>query len=160
MGIFQRPRLSEGDWECTFRQPLFWDFYGYRYVNWNTRSHFFTFSGLVVMSVADFIRNFHSPVLIKMIGRYRIGRVSKSQQQQTLTPSLRTGSLERVGSAKRRGLSLLDFSSPYPPLENLSTGNSRITTLGQEWKAPIGPCKSTCHRDSKETVTGCKYVQF
>ena len=41
---------------------------------WNTRSHFFTVSGLVVMSVADFIRNFHSPVLIKMIGRYRIGQ--------------------------------------------------------------------------------------
>ena len=43
------------------------------------------------------------------------------------------------GSEKRRGLSLLDFSSPYPPLENLSTGN---TNLGQEWKAPIGPYKS------------------
>ena len=41
---------------------------------WNARSHFFTVSGLVVMSVADFIRNFHSPVLIKMIGRYRIGQ--------------------------------------------------------------------------------------
>ena len=127
MGIFEGPRLSEGDWECTFRQPWFWGFSGYRYVNWNTRSHFFTVSGLVVMSLADFIRNCYSPVLIKM----------------TPTPSLRTGSLLRVGSAKRRGLSLLDFSSAYPPLEKLSTGN---TTLGQEWKAPIGPCKSTCHR--------------
>ena len=43
-------------------------------VNWNTRWHFFTVSGLVVMSLADFIKNFHSPVLIKMIGRYRIGQ--------------------------------------------------------------------------------------
>ena len=34
----------------------------------------FTLTGLVVMSVADFVRNFHSPVLIKMIGRYRIGQ--------------------------------------------------------------------------------------
>ena len=68
------------------------------YVNWNTRSHFFTVSGLVVMSVADFMRNFHSPVLIKMIGRYRI----RQGYQQILTPSLRTGSLGRVGSAKRR----------------------------------------------------------
>ena len=50
------------------------------YVNWNTRSHFFTVSGLVIMSVADFMRNFHSPVLIKMIGRYRIG-------QRYLSPS-------------------------------------------------------------------------
>ena len=48
--------------------------HGYRYVNCNTRSHFFAVSELVVMSVADFIRNFHSPVLIKMIGKYRIGR--------------------------------------------------------------------------------------
>ena len=43
-------------------------------VNWNTQWHFFPVSGLVVMSLADFIKNFHSPVLIKMIGRYRIGQ--------------------------------------------------------------------------------------
>ena len=55
-------------------------------VNWNTRWHFFTVSGLVVMSLADFIKNFHSPVLIKMIGRYRIGQGYLSPSNSRLSP--------------------------------------------------------------------------
>ena len=55
-------------------------------VNWNTRSHFFTVSGLVAMSLADFIINFHSPVLIKMIGRYRIGQGNLSPSNSRPPP--------------------------------------------------------------------------
>ena len=73
-GHFRGSATFRGGLGVYFQTAFILGFLWLLQVNWNTRWHFFPVSGLVVMSLADFIKNFHSPVLIKMIGRYRIGQ--------------------------------------------------------------------------------------